>query len=303
MAKILVTGASGLLGCALVPSLRAQGEQVFTHGWQGLADFRVDLRDKNTTWAMLGAVCPDVIINLAALTNVDTCETQPALAYALNVKTVENLSSWMKQNNTTAQQACYLIQISSDQVYDAQNELNGGAHGPFPEEAASVYNTYGFSKIAAELAALQVSACALRTNFFGKSARAGRQSFSDWLHQSLHAGQSIQVFEDVLFSPLGMPSLVQAIAKIVQAKPQGVFNLGSHKGMSKADFAFAFAEAAGLPTASMTRASSSTSNKIQAYRPKDMRMDSRHIEQVLGISLPSLLEEIQQCGREYRETA
>lgn len=303
MAKILITGASGLLGCALVPYLRAQGEQVFTHGWQGMADFRVDLRDKSTTWAMLGAVCPDVIINLAALTNVDTCEAQPAQAYALNVKTVENLSSWIKQSNTSAQRNCYLIQISSDQVYDRHGDERGEGHGPFPEQAASVYNTYGFSKIAAELAALQVSACALRTNFFGKSARSGRHSFSDWLHQALKTGQSIQVFEDVLFSPLGMPSLVQAIAKIAQAKPQGVFNLGSHDGMSKADFAFAFADAAGLPTASMTRASSSASNNIQAYRPKDMRMDSRHIEQVLGISLPSLLEEIQQCGREYRESA
>jgi dTDP-4-dehydrorhamnose reductase len=184
-------------------------------------------------------------------------------------------------------------------VYDAQE----GSSGPFPENLASVYNTYGFSKIAAEFAALQVRACALRTNFFGKSERSGRLSFSDWLYQALSNTQQINVFEDVLFSPLGMPTLVQQLANIVQQQPIGVFNLGSREGLSKADFAFAFAEAAGLPTDSMTRATSSASTQIQAYRPKDMRMDSSQLEALLGVTLPTLREEIQQCGRTYRESA
>lgn len=303
--SILVTGASGLLGCALVPYLRQRGHQVFTHGLRAAADFQVDLSQAEPSWAMLNACAPEVIINLAALTNVDSCERAPHEAYLLNVKSVENLTAWIKHGASPQQRACYLLQISSDQVYDATLEKAGqaGQHGPFNEEQIRLTNTYAFSKKAAELASQQVAACALRTNFFGKSQRAGRVSFSDWLANSLQAGQSIEVFEDVLFSPLSINTLVQVLANIAVQQPQGVFNLGSRGGMSKADFAFAFAQAAQLPTASMRRASSSQATQLQAYRPKDMRMDSSKLAAALDWAIPDLLAEIQLCGRDYLETA
>ncbi len=133
---------------------------------------------------MLDACVPDVIINLAALTNVDTCEAKPQQAYLLNVKVVENLVDWIRLRGLSDRAGCHLVHVSSDQVYDVtETEV-----GPHTEDSVTVANIYAFSKIASELAALQAYACVLRTNFFGKSAREGRASFSDWLAKSFAGG-------------------------------------------------------------------------------------------------------------------
>jgi dTDP-4-dehydrorhamnose reductase len=291
----LVTGATGLLGCSLVPALRAAGWQVVTHGHSSAApvqadvraDLRADLRDSQATQALVQRVQPALLVNLAALTNVDTCETDPHAAYLLNVRVVENLAA--------ACGSAHLLHISTDQLYDGT--------GPHAEDDVRVTNTYAFSKRASELAAAAAAqATVLRTNFFGRSALPGRHSFSDWLFNALSQGQAIQVFDDVCFSPLAMDTLSSLIVRVAEQRPLGVFNAGTRGGMSKADFAFAFAAAAGLPTASMRRADSSAVN-LKAYRPKDMRMDSSRIEQALAMNLPELASEIQRTGASYRAPA
>lgn len=301
--KVLVTGAFGLLGMGLQGLLRAQGWQVLTHGVQSAADFQADLRDKEATRAMLQECQPDAIINLAALTNVDLCETAPQEAYLLNVAAVGHLAAWIRESGKD----CFLLHISSDQVYEAvagQNEEQQAVQGPFHEGQVNIKNTYAFSKAASELLAVQVQGAALRTNFYGKSARPGRSSFTDWLWQALHSGQQITLFDDVLFSPLWMPSLQQVIVQVLQQRLSGIYNLGSKQGMSKADFGFAFAAACGMQAQAaqiFIRTSSSQAQQLKAYRPRDMRMDCRLLEQRLGVQLPLLADEILLCGRQYRE--
>ena len=294
-ATVLVTGATGLLGAALVPALQAAGFSVLRHGWQAAADVHADLTRRDDTLALLERVRPDVIVHLAALTDVDACEADPQRAYLLNLQSVVHLAEWI----ANARPGSHLVQISTDQVYDGL--------GPHAECGVCIRNTYASSKIAAELAASGVGATVLRTNFFGRSRRAGRVSFSDWLFAALQGGQAIQVFDDVLFSPLAIDTLALAIGRVVARRPAGVFNLGSRSGgvggISKADFAFAFAAAAGLPTLSMTRSLSTTMTTLKAYRPKDMRMDSSRFERTLDLRLPELTDEIQRMGMLYREPA
>ena len=284
---VLVLGATGLLGARLVPVFSAHWTTV-THARSGGADRIADLADREATANMLSTLRPGLIVNLAALTNVDACEDDPQKAYLGNVKVVENIAAWMESTNTR----CHLLHISTDQVYDGK--------GPHVEEDVTLVNTYGFSKYAGELAALRVGATVLRTNFFGRSTKPGRESLSDWLARSLRARTPIQVFDDVLFSPLGLNTLVDMIARAAQAAPPGVFNLGATDGMSKADFAFAFAAALGIERPAMQRATSFASKLLRARRPTDMRMDSRRFEQLLGVRMPSLRQEIESTALEYR---
>lgn len=290
MARILVTGATGLLGMSLAPLLAQRGHTVLRHGFRaGAGDagqLRGDLRDRAATAAMLDAAQPEVVINLAALTNVDTCESDPHAAYQLNTASVENLAHWLR-----GRAGKHLVHISTDMLYD-------GA-GPHREDGIAIRNTYAFSKVAAEIAAGAVPSTVLRTNFFGRSRCEGRASFSDWLAGALRAQTPITVFDDVLFSPLSTNTLCGMIARVVEQRPVGVFNLGSRQGMSKADFAFALADTLGLPTAAMARGQSGAS--LKAYRPKDMRMDSSHFEQTMGLQLPALIEEIHSLRSDYRE--
>jgi dTDP-4-dehydrorhamnose reductase len=277
--KVLVTGASGMLGHTLAPELRGAGLDVVAHGHRHAMDVAADLADRQATAAMLDCVLPDAIVNLAALTEVDRCEGCPNDAYRLNVRCVENLAEWTSRSGRTA-----LIQISTDQVYD-------GA-GPHRETDVTIKNTYALSKYAGELAAAAAKGTVLRTCFFGPSGLARRPSFSDWLIGKFRAGETFVGFDDVQFSPLAMDTLARMIRYVIEGPVPGVFNLGSAHGMSKFAFARAIARRYGFDPANMRRGSSGEAN-LKAYRPRDMRMDSGLFEATFRVTLPTLEAEIE----------
>ena len=93
--RVLVTGSTGLVGGTLVPRLRQADMDVVAHGFTKGGQVSADLTDRDATMSLLDEVRPDAIINLVALTNVDTSEKDPNLAYRLNVLTVENLAAWI----------------------------------------------------------------------------------------------------------------------------------------------------------------------------------------------------------------
>jgi dTDP-4-dehydrorhamnose reductase len=280
-----------MLGCALVPALRAAGHDVVAHGHLRSADVRADLTDVDATAGLLDRLRPAVVVNLVALADVDVCEIEPQRADLLNVRVVENLAGAIGRNAAGA----HLVHISTDQVY--------GGPGPHVEADVRAANAYASSKLAGESVAARIGATVLRTNFYGRSACARRPSFTDWLQQALTERRAIKVFEDVRFNPMAIDALVDVIALVVARRPAGVFNVGAAGGMSKADFAFAFAAAAGLPVDTVSRSTSDTMTTFKAYRPKDMRMDCRRLEQALGVTLPGLVDEIERIGRGYRAPA
>lgn len=287
MTSVLVTGATGLLGCSLVPFLQERGHRVISMGNTQASDISVDLTNCEQTVRALDDSKPDVIINLVALTNVDRCETHPQEAYLLNVKTVENLCKWLK----TAGQACHLIQISTDQVYDG--------FGPHVEGEPTICNFYAMSKLAGEFVARTVPSTILRTNFVGRSQCEARTSLTDWLYGVLADQTLVNVFEDVVFSPLAISTLCEYIERCTVDKPLGTFNLGSRDGMSKADFAFAFAAALGFETTNLKRVNANSVSSLVARRPKDMRINCSLFESCMGIRLPSLFDEISRMAGEY----
>lgn len=292
MKTVLVTGATGLLGSTLVPLLRLRRfeiQTIKTNARSGVVDYQADLADPNAAITLLGQIKPDAIVNLIGLTDVDLCEAEPNSAYIANVRAVENIAGWIKQSKT----ACHLVQISTDQVYDGI--------GPHIEEQVTLTNYYAFSKYAGELAATSVSSTVLRTNFFGLSHCEKRQSLTDWLFRSLLRGESIQVFDDVLFSPLSMTTLSEMINLVLRKKFPGVFNLGSRDGMSKADFAFAFAEELGLRTHKVTRTTTDQVTFLKTNRPKDMRMDCGKFEEIFQLTLPNLRDEIKLAAKDFHE--
>lgn len=286
--RVMVFGAGGLLGSSLVPHMKLRGKDVLSNARSGAGDAQADLTDIKQLQNSLDRHMPDVIVNLVALTNVDECERCPQLAYSSNVRTVENLVHWIRGRGNK----CHMVHLSTDQVYDGT--------GPHHESDVVLSNYYGFSKYAGELAASLVSSTILRTNFFGPSQIARRDSLSDWLLRSLRQRKPIMVFDDVCFSPLSLQRLVSLLDLVVDGRQQGVFNLGSRGGMSKADFAFALADTMGLATDTIARGSS-TQAPLRAYRPKDMRMDSNRFQNVFGIQLPTLQEEINSMKVAYAD--
>jgi dTDP-4-dehydrorhamnose reductase len=285
--KLLVTGATGLLGSTLVLYLKKCGYEVVTHALTAEADFKFDLSDRASSYEQLEQIQPDLIINLVGLTSVDLCEDRIDVAYLVNTRTVENLAHWILSSGT----GCYLVQISTDQVYDGV--------GPHAEDEITITNNYALSKYAGDLAASLVPSTILRTNFVGRSKVSQRESLTDWVYNSMMLRKHVQVLDDIYFSPLSMEKLVEMIELVIDKKPIGIYNLGSRNGMSKADFDFAFAEHLNLPTNTMSRIKASQATFLKAYRPKDMRMDSSKFENMLGVKLPFLIDQIQQISKEY----
>jgi len=289
--RTLVTGASGLLGTSLVPYLKIRGFHVITLCRSGRADIHADLNNYKQTNSALNKAKPEVIINLAALTSVDECERNLQAAYLANVRIVEHIARWIRRHGNT----CHLIHLSTDQVYDGK-----GSH---KENDIVLSNYYAFSKYAGELAAALVPSTVLRTNFIGLSKTSSRVSLTDWIFASLKNGENIKVLNDVFFSPLSMTTLSEMICLVIEKCPIGVFNLGSHNGMNKADFAFYFAECLGLQTKTMTRANVDQVSFMKTYRPKDMRLDCTKFEETMQLALPDLRDEIQLVVEDYRESS
>ncbi len=283
--KVLVLGAGGMLGASLVPALAVGGAQVMTHSRNGPGTYTADLTDALQTRSLLELSQAEVVIHLAGLTDVDRCEQYPQEAWLANVRTVENTAAACKTLGA------HLLHISTDQVYDRDP--------PSAEDQAKPGNCYALTKYAGELAALNVGATVLRTNFFGASRHPTRRSLTDWLWAALTSQQNIQVFDDVQFSPLSMCTLCELTHALALQRPTGVFNLGSRHGLSKADFAFEFANALNLTHPCMTRASV-RQHSLKAWRPTDMRMDTTKIEQTLGHAMPNLTDEIQLAAKDYR---
>lgn len=287
--NICVVGGSGMLGSYLIPYLRGIGHRVFCFSRKyhdGDYNVLVNTDSDRSLGDALDICQPSIILNLAALTDVDLCERDPHQAYLCNVGVVERLSRWVTKNSS-----CHLIQVSTDHNYDEE--------GPQSELDITIKNYYGFSKYAGELAAISVGATVLRTNFFGKSLCAGRQSFSDWSYNALAKRDKISVFEDIFFSPLSMLSLSKCIERVIHNPISGVFNLGSRKGLSKADFVFKLAHVFDFDTDNVTKVLYRDQN-FSTPRPSDMRMDSTRFELAYYPGgLPTLEKEINLIVGEY----
>ena len=266
MTKILITGASGLLGPYLTRSVRQLGNIVTCGLTNG--DRLVDLRDRNAVERLMQDVRPDFVFHCAAFTDVDECENNPDKARALNHMAsrhlVENLSSTSR-----------LIYFSTDQVYP-------DTEGPHAEGQPDPVNAYGRSKLDGETEALaHARSLVFRVNFFGRSKTPGRHSLSDWITNSLHARKPTTLFTDSLFSPLHMETLSDLVVDAVTAGLSGVYNLGCREGASKCDFALAIAAHLGLQTETASRGKASQLSD-RARRSRDLRMDVTRIEESLG---------------------
>jgi dTDP-4-dehydrorhamnose reductase len=285
--KVLVVGATGLLGSVVVPYLRSLNYNVVTVGNKNLnCDEHCDLLSAKQVEQLLLKTAPGVVINFAALTNVDKCEQSPHEAYLLNVKAVQNLAAGMQ-----CLQDPYLIQISTDQVYDSLV--------PSYEDDVRITNVYALTKYAGEMAAMTVPCTVLRTNFFGHGTMTHRRSFSDWVTERLHMDTTTTVFDDVIVNPLNMTTVAAMINQVIVSREisgaRGIFNMGARDAMSKADLAFAVASVLGLSSKNLVRGRISDA-KLAAYRPKNMWTNCTRFETTFGVTLPALKDEVEKLA-------
>ena len=139
--KVLVTGAGGLVGRAVCSRCTSAGEDVV-----GLDHRRLDISDPQSVKTIVNDSRPDVIINCAAWTDVDGCESDPAHAQAANGLGPELLASACRDIDAL------LVTISTDYVFDGSKDVFYTQ-----EDEPNPISVYGSSKLEGELRALAAS--------------------------------------------------------------------------------------------------------------------------------------------------
>lgn len=283
MAKWLITGASGLLGYNACQFLLAQGHKVVglsnNHGIdiQDVDERKCDLMDFDSTRELISEVNPDVILHCAAMTNVDACEDNPELTHQYHVKLSELIAQVASECDAK------MIHLTTDQLWD-------GTQAQVSEKTPTQpLNVYGQTKADSEVAVANAKPDALiiRTNFFGKG-RPWRSSFSDWLDKELAAENSVNGFNDIFYSPISIPYLLQAIYDLVEKNASGVFHVAGAERISKFDFMIQYARAFGFDESLIKSTKSSHAKMLKAQRSKDMSLCVKKVEQILGYEMPTI---------------
>ena len=285
--RVLVLGAYGRLGSVLTPFLESYGYEIFRQGRNEGAQIQLDPINPTKLSDLLKRIRPQVIINLIALTNVDSCQSNLNLAYISNVKVVEAIATAMGSLDFEA----HLIQISTDHVYDGIG-LN-------EETNINLLNVYALTKYAGEIAARAVGATILRTNYIGKSSSLSKeQSISDWIVNSVLNSQPITLLKDVHFSPLHVTSLCYFISQVMQFRKSGTYNLGAIGSITKADFGLRLLTGLDMDCSDLILGKLADI-RLEARRPHNMAMDCKKIMTEFNFDLPEINQEIEILVNDY----
>jgi dTDP-4-dehydrorhamnose reductase len=264
--KILVTGSNGLLGQKLTEKLRsrpdialiatARGENRFPFK-EGYIYESLDITDAAQTLEVIKKHHPDCIINTAAMTNVDACETDQAGCDALNILGVHYLTR--AANEVSA----HLIHLSTDFIFN-------GTHGPLTEdEPAHPLSYYGDSKLSGEKAVMEGTKCwsILRTVLvYGITPDMSRSNIVLWAKNSLEAGKEISVVDDQFRTPTLAEDLADGCILCATKKAQGIYNISGRDFMSIFDLVMRVCDHFGLDKNLVKRSKSSQLNQA-AIRP------------------------------------
>ena len=231
--KILITGASGFVGCRVTNAFKEIFELVTpTHG-------ELDVTSAEEVERFVKETGPDAILHLAAISNTGYCEEHPDESYLANVVSVENLAK------AAAAHGCKFVWFSSDQVYNGNLE-----EGLLSEDMdVSPENHYGRHKLLAEQRALEIcpDSVALRATWMYDAERPGMKTHGNFV---LNFAQAIENGTPLRFATREFRGItwVDEVVKNLPYTfelPGGVSNFGAENCFNTYETARRYAEILG----------------------------------------------------------
>jgi len=293
--RLLVTGATGLLGLNLCTLALNQGHEV-----TGLAHSRklqnnafdliqIDLIEHEHALRMIEAAKPEAIIHCAAVANINRAEKAPEMTQKLNVEVPGLLAQ------ATRRWQIPFIHISSDAVFD------GKTGGYVESDAPNPLSLYARTKLAAEKGVSDANPNAIiaRTVFFGWSL-SGQRSLSEFFFNNLKSGNPIQGFSDTFFSPLYVEDLGEILLEMLSEKLTGIFHVTSPQSMSKYEFGLRMASRFGFDP-DLIKPIQVRAVDRGASRSLNLTLKPDKIQAALGHSLPTVDEGIDRLYQRYQE--
>jgi len=273
--KFLVTGSAGLVGSQVVQDLAKSEHQVYSCYGQSKPrkgiPVQLDLVNNDNIIQVVEDTKPDVIIHLAAMTNVDLCEKEKDLALKINAQATGTLA---KQ---AARHGSFFVYVSTDYVFDGEKGMKRESDMPSPVDY------YGYSKYQGELAIQDMASswCIARTSTpFGMHHT--KKSFPVFVAENLRAKKEITIVTDQYTSPTYVPNLSQMLIEISTRQILGILHLAGATRISRYDMATLVAQKLGLEKSLLKPASINDMNWI-AKRPKDSSLDISKATQILKV--------------------
>ncbi|HOZ38112.1 MAG TPA: SDR family oxidoreductase [Anaerolineaceae bacterium] len=284
MTRLLITGASGMLGANLALLAQNRGYEVL--GWTNsrpLVDapfttHAVDFSDQQALAQAFKAAEPNALINCAAQANVDAAEKQPEHAFRINAEAAGELAQMARAANVP------MIQVSTDAVFD-------GTQGDYKEnDAPNPLNTYAKSKLAGEQAVAEANpeAAIARVVFYGWSL-TGTRSLAEFFYNNLSAGKPVNGFTDMFFSPLYVGHLAEALLEMLEKRLCGIYHVYAPESLSKYDYGVRLAHEFGLD-ASLIRPISALNSDLLTRRSLNLSMNTDKLQAALGKPLQNQAE-------------
>jgi dTDP-4-dehydrorhamnose reductase len=217
--KILITGSRGQLGQELVETLPERGHEVVA-----LSRSELDVADREAVQRSIEAYSPELVINAAAYTNVDGCETETDLAYLVNALGPRNLAQACERRG------CQLLHVSTNYVFDGESDR---PYEPF--DPPNPISAYGRTKLAGEEYVKHL----LNRWYIVRSAGVyGRgHNFVRTMLRVATERDVLKVKSDEFISPTYARDLAWGIAEVVESGGYGLYHLTNAGSCSWYEFA------------------------------------------------------------------
>jgi dTDP-4-dehydrorhamnose reductase len=291
--RVLITGGSGLLALNWAQSVRSHcaitlGLHNREISLAGTRTKNIDIESVDQLVRAFEEIDCQVVVHTAGLTNVEQCESDPSVAYYVNVTLALNVAK------ACAKLGIQLVHISSDHLFSGKEPL------VTEEQPTNPINVYGKSKAEAECRVRESNpqALVIRTNFFGWGT-GYRHSFSDIVIETLRSGKELTLFQDVFYTPILAETAVLAIHELIDRKANGIFNVIGDERVSKYEFGISLADKFDLDRSLIKQGFIADQGNL-VQRPLDMSLSNQKVTDILDRNLGGVIEHIARLHQQER---
>lgn len=283
--RILLSGASGLLGSAIVERLSRTPDAELTVIRSSRAEctlplgstelFIEDPLDSSKLKRALSARPPTHILHLGALSSPAECERDPALAYVANVSFTRTLTDLARSFDS------HIIFTSTDLVFDGGAAPQGG----FDEYSTPLpVSVYARTKRQAEMEVLhQTDGAVMRLSLLYGHTLSTSKGVLGWIEGALRERRELTLFRDEFRTPLYLGDAAHILLLACTRELSGVWHCGGPTRLSRLEFCHLVARLGGFSEEDI-RAANRSDIPAAPARPEDVSLNSQRLSSLLGFT-------------------